>query len=102
MPVGLLHPSVVGSRILRAIVNNRSAAQNLYAIHLPEIQAAKDVCSRFEINGLPALRIETFPMDAGAHDGDIRPGRRLWWRRSSKNEEHSGLIQIISGARNGE
>ncbi len=41
-----IQPSSAKSRILRAVVDNGSAAQDLDVIHLPQVHAAKEVRTR--------------------------------------------------------
>ncbi len=96
MPVGLLHPALVGSRVLRALVDDDAAPQHLHVFNLPEVQAAEDVRAGFEIDGIAALRIEAFAMHARRHNEDVWPGGRRRGGRAGKEKQHFGVIQKVA------
>jgi hypothetical protein len=65
VPVGLLHPAFVGVGVLRAFVDNGSAAQNADAADIEQVEAAEDVCAGSKIDGVARFRVEALAMDAG-------------------------------------
>jgi len=99
MPIGLLHPALVGERILHTFVDDGAAAEDFDAADFPEIQAAVEPGAGREVVGFSALRIEALAIDARFK---YMNGRTCGWRRrrrlTSEDKEHSGVIEKIARA----
>ncbi len=106
MPVRLLHPAVVVIGILRAVIDDDAAAEDLDVVDLPEIDAAHDHRARRQIVGLAALRIEAPFMEARPDDVVARRGCGFFVgdRRGmrDKDKQHLGVVQEIARPRDGE
>src|ERR1035437_7501364 len=74
VPVGFLHPAFVSVGVLRALINNRPAAQHLHVLHLPQIQAAEDVSAWRQIESVAVLWIQALSMNARGHKVNVGAG----------------------------
>src|ERR1019366_5772974 len=103
MPVRLLHPALVGIRILRALVNYGAAAENLYALHLPQVECAVEIRAGREVKGFAAFGVEALAVNARLKvvKRRVARGRRRRRRRAGKEKEHLGVIEKVCWSGNG-
>ena len=103
VPVGLLHPALVGVGVLIAFVNNGATAQDFDSADVEEVKAAEYERAGGEINRVAGFWIEALAMNPGGDDGDARTGG--WWRgrrRAGEEKEHLCVVEEVAGAGDGE
>ena len=92
--------SVLGS--CGSVVDDGSAAQNLYVLHLPQVQAAEEVGAGGQVISFAAPRIEASVMNPRLKSVNLRAVRRWRRRRAGKEKQHMGVVEEVAGPRDGE
>jgi hypothetical protein len=102
VPIGFLHPALIGPGILCAVVDDRASAQDFHSVHFPEIQASVEVGAGSEIVGVAALRVEALVIHTGRIEVHLSISGRWWGWRTGEDEQHCRVIQKVARARDGE
>src|ERR1700733_6687326 len=102
MPVELLHPAFVGSRVLRTVVDDGAPAEDFDVFDVPEIQAAVEVGPRGKIKRFAAPGIEALVIYARRVITNRRVARPRWGWGVGEQKQHLGVIQKVAWARDGE
>src|SRR5437763_1116895 len=104
VPVRLVHPAFVVTRVLRTVVHHRATSPNAHVAHSPHVYGPEDYGTRGKINAVSRMCVDALAVHTGyviTNTGIIVVGN-VWFRSVRKQEQHLGCGAMISGAANRE